>query len=91
MLVLFASQAELAKALPSAGASSSSAAGSPAVKELRKLLEQVDTIKAERDALEQDLKVSQDDLGKKNPLCVKDKRCTVKRECTLLHEIFAIR
>ena len=34
------------------------------MKELRKLLEQVDTIKAERDALEQDLKVSQDDLGK---------------------------
>ena len=56
-------QAQLAAAIPKVGAASSSSASSPAVKELRKLMEQVDTIKAERDAIEQDLKVQQDDMG----------------------------
>lgn len=56
-------QAQLAAAIPKVGASSSSSASSPAVQELRKLMEQVDTIKAERDAIEQDLKVQQDDMG----------------------------
>lgn len=50
-------------AIPKVGAASSSSASSPAVQELRKLMEQVDTIKAERDAMEQDLKVQQDDMG----------------------------
>ena len=54
----------MAAAIPKVGAASSSSASSPAVKELRKLMEQVDTIKAERDAIEQDLKVQQDDMGK---------------------------
>lgn len=56
-------QAELSSAIPKVGAASSSSASSPAVKELRKLMEQVETIKAERDAMEQDLKVQQDDMG----------------------------
>ena len=56
-------QAELTAAIPKVGASSSSSASSPAVQELRKLMEQVDTIKAERDAMEQDLKEQQDDMG----------------------------
>lgn len=50
-------------AIPKVGAASSSSASSPAVQELKKLMEQVDTIKAERDAMEQDLKVQQDDMG----------------------------
>ena len=50
-------------AIPKVGASSSSSASSPAVQELRKLMEEVDTIKAERDAMEQDLKIQQDDMG----------------------------
>ena len=53
----------MAAAIPKVGAASSSSASSPPVKELRKLMEQVDTIKAERDAIEQDLKVQQDDMG----------------------------
>ena len=56
-------QGELTAAIPKVGAASSSSASSPAVQELRKLMEQVDTIKAERDAMEQDLKVQQDDMG----------------------------
>ena len=56
-------QAELSAAIPKVGAASSSSASSPAVKELRKLMEQVETVKAERDAMEQDLKVQQDDMG----------------------------
>ena len=61
---MFVLQAELSAAIPKVGASSSSSASSPAVQELRRLMEQVDTIKAERDAMEQDLKVQQDDMGK---------------------------
>lgn len=59
----FDAQAELTAAIPKVGVASSSAASSPAVQELRKLMEQVDTIKAERDTMEQDLKVQQDDMG----------------------------
>lgn len=62
--VTFGLQAELSAAIPKVGAASSSSASSPAVQELRKLMEQVDTIKAERDAMEQDLKVQQDDMGR---------------------------
>ena len=53
----------MTSAIPKVGAASSSSTSSPAVQELRKLMEQVDTIKAERDAMEQDLKVQQDDMG----------------------------
>ena len=56
-------KAELTAAIPKVGTASSSSASTPAVQELRKLMEQVDTIKAERDTLEQDLKVQQDDMG----------------------------
>lgn len=54
---------ELTAAIPKVGTASSSSASTPAVQELRKLMEQVDTIKAERDTLEKDLKVQQDDMG----------------------------
>lgn len=56
-------KAELTAAIPKVGTASSSSASTPAVQELRKLMEQVDTIKAERDTLEKDLKVQQDDMG----------------------------
>ncbi|CAH3130479.1 unnamed protein product [Pocillopora meandrina] len=65
MDLLSKGEAQLAAAIPKVGASSSSSASSPAVQELRKLMEQVDTIKAERDAIEQDLKVQQDDMAVK--------------------------
>ncbi|RMX52510.1 hypothetical protein pdam_00015525 [Pocillopora damicornis] len=65
MDLLSKGEAQLAAAIPKVGAASSSSASSPAVKELRKLMEQVDTIKAERDAIEQDLKVQQDDMAVK--------------------------
>lgn len=59
----FVHQAELAAALPSGGLQSSGANASPAVQELRKLMEEVDTIKAERETIQEDLKNSQDDMG----------------------------
>lgn len=65
MDLLSKGEAELSAAIPKVGAASSSSASSPAVQELRKLMEQVDTIKAERDAMEQDLKVQQDDMAVK--------------------------
>jgi len=65
MDLLSKGEAELTAAIPKVGAASSSSASSPAVQELKKLMEQVDTIKAERDAMEQDLKVQQDDMAVK--------------------------
>ncbi|KAJ7384190.1 Rhophilin, Rho GTPase binding protein [Desmophyllum pertusum] len=65
MDLLSKGEAELTAAIPKVGAASSSSSSSPAVQELRKLMEQVDTIKAERDGMEQDLKVQQDDMAVK--------------------------
>lgn len=65
MDLLSKGEAELAAAIPKVGAASSSSASTPAVQELRKLMEQVDTIKAERDGIEQDLKVQPDDMAVK--------------------------
>lgn len=65
MDLLSKGERELTAAIPKTGAASSSSASSPAVQELRKLMEEVETIKAERDALEQDLKVQQDDMAVK--------------------------
>ena len=51
-------------AIPKVGVASSSAAASPVVQELRNLMEQVETIKAERDAMELELRDAQDDMGR---------------------------
>ncbi|XP_073236659.1 programmed cell death 6-interacting protein-like [Porites lutea] len=65
MDLLSKGEAQLTAAIPKIGAASSSSSSSPAVQELRKLMEQIDTIKAERDTMEQDLKVQQDDMAVK--------------------------
>ena len=57
------SKAELAGALPSASGSSS-LSSSPEVKTLRKLLDDIDTLKAEREAIESEFKNSSDDMGR---------------------------
>lgn len=62
-MIHFFFKAELTAAIPKVGTASSSSTSTPAVQELKKLMEQVDTIKAERDTLEKDLKVQQDDMG----------------------------
>lgn len=57
-------QAEIAAFLPKVSGGSSNAAGSSTVAELRKLMNEIESIKGERDSLEEELKAQQDDMGK---------------------------
>ena len=59
----FLLQAEIDGALPSSSPVAS-LRGSPVVQQLIKLLEDVDTIKAERNVIEQEIKEAKSDLGK---------------------------
>ena len=53
-------QADIEKSLPS-GSVTGALKDSPTVKELRQLMEQVETIKAERDVIENQIKEAQSD------------------------------
>ncbi|XP_077996872.1 programmed cell death 6-interacting protein-like [Glandiceps talaboti] len=64
IILLSKSERDLAKALPTAGPTAT-AQGSAAVNELTKLMEQVQTIKAERDVIEQELKDTTVDMKTK--------------------------
>ena len=56
-------QAEIEKALPSSSPVAS-LKGSPVVQELTKLVEEVETIKAEREVIEREIKEAKSDLSK---------------------------
>ena len=56
-------QAEIEQALPAAG-NAGALQGSPVVQELRKLCEEVETIKAEREVIENELKEAKFDMCK---------------------------
>ena len=60
MLVLFL-QHEIEKSLPSGGSSGQSA--NPVIQELKKMMEEVEGIKAEREVIESELKESNFDMG----------------------------
>lgn len=54
-------QAEIEEALPAAG-NAGTLSGNPVVQELRKLCEEVETIKAEREVIEKELKEAKFDM-----------------------------
>ena len=56
-------QHEIEKALPSAG-NSGSVSGNPIVNDLKKMMEEVEALKAEREVIENELKESKFDMGK---------------------------
>ena len=59
---LILAQAAIEKALPS-GSGSAALKDSPTVRELRQLMEQVETIKAERDVIENEIKEAKSDMS----------------------------
>ena len=65
-------QHEIESSLPSAG-TSGSISSLPIVKDLRKMMEEVESIKAEREVIENELKESKFDMGKygSGPGCTK--------------------
>lgn len=60
--VLLLLQHEIEKSLPSAGGNGG-LAGNPVVKELKKMMEEVEAIKAEREVIENELKEAKFDMG----------------------------
>ncbi|XP_032218255.2 programmed cell death 6-interacting protein [Nematostella vectensis] len=65
MDLLCKGESEIAAALPTVNASSSATAASSTVQQLRKLLSEIDSIKAAREGIEEDLKAQQDDMAVK--------------------------
>ena len=60
--MLFVLQSEIEKALP-AGSPTAALQGSPVIAELKQLCEQVETIKAERDVIETEIKDAKCDMS----------------------------